>query len=444
MLAGAEPQTHFKHRLRLKVFTERGLDTPETGGDPLRHRYLRPDVPARTVRPDGTIVEVKKAGRPRAHPGQGRRPQGPRSSPSPCRAWCPGAIVDYRWTEHRIKQIANFIAPGPAAGRAGPGGAPPRQAALGLLQELGYAMALRWFRHPATEASRTVKGFTGFTYTDLPAFKEEPLMAPEYLLRRWLLVYYSDSPDQSPQGYFWKKMSRGLYERHQARQACWHLRSRRFRPRAVAGATTPEAKVARLVAACRQQVEAWTWTPPISTPEARKKLKAEQGLRRHAEARHGNGRRRPPVPRPGDPRRDSTRALPPCPTAPSIPSTPSFADDYFLVSRSVAVRDGDGWLFVDPTLSYLPPGMLRWQEEGQVALIADPQQALLVSTPSSPPQQSLAQTRGHAAPLRGRHARGIRARDVHRPPRERAQRGRRRPVGDRARRRRSSRRCSGG
>jgi hypothetical protein len=50
----------------------------------------------------------------------------------------------------------------------------------------------------------------------------------------------------------------------------------------------------------------------------------------------------------------------------------AFADDYFIQTFDIAVKIGDQWRFYDPASTYVPYGMLRWQEESQDALLTDP------------------------------------------------------------------------
>jgi len=57
------------------------------------------------------------------------------------------------------------------------------------------------------------------------------------------------------------------------------------------------------------------------------------------------------------------------------------ADSYFLDPSNIAVNVGGTWKFFNPGLTYLPAGMLRWQEEAQPTLISDPKQPLWVETP---------------------------------------------------------------
>ena len=68
---------------------------------------------------------------------------------------------------------------------------------------------------------------------------------------------------------------------------------------------------------------------------------------------------------------------------------PTFPDDYFLKAYDMAVKVGSEWRFYDPASTFVPEGMLRWQEEGQDALISDPKEPTFVTTPLSPPEKSL-------------------------------------------------------
>ena len=63
-------------------------------------------------------------------------------------------------------------------------------------------------------------------------------------------------------------------------------------------------------------------------------------------------------------------------------------NDYFLKPSNIAVNLGGAWKFFNPGYNYVPFGMLRWQEEGEQALITDAKQPVWVETPLSPPEKS--------------------------------------------------------
>src|SRR5205085_7979934 len=71
-----------------------------------------------------------------------------------------------------------------------------------------------------------------------------------------------------------------------------------------------------------------------------------------------------------------------------------FPDNYFVDPSSIAVRVGDGWRLFNPGSTYVPFGMLRWQEEGQPTLIADEKEPVWIDSPMSAPTRSLEKRTG--------------------------------------------------
>ena len=67
---------------------------------------------------------------------------------------------------------------------------------------------------------------------------------------------------------------------------------------------------------------------------------------------------------------------------------------YFIDNFSIAVKAGENWTFFDPSTPYLERGMLRWQEEGQRALISDAKEGFFSKTQYSEPQRSQRQRTG--------------------------------------------------
>src|SRR6185295_17441755 len=66
-----------------------------------------------------------------------------------------------------------------------------------------------------------------------------------------------------------------------------------------------------------------------------------------------------------------------------------FLNLYFMLSSNIAVRVGNGWRFFDPASQHVPLGMLRWQEEGGMALIVSPLMQVFGKTPVSIPEKSV-------------------------------------------------------
>jgi len=58
------------------------------------------------------------------------------------------------------------------------------------------------------------------------------------------------------------------------------------------------------------------------------------------------------------------------------------------------VKVGETWKFFDPGRSYVLPGMLRWQQEGQQALVMDSKEPAWVPTPLSAPEKTISKHKG--------------------------------------------------
>src|SRR5262249_34606687 len=65
-----------------------------------------------------------------------------------------------------------------------------------------------------------------------------------------------------------------------------------------------------------------------------------------------------------------------------------FPDDVFIRTYDIAVLVGSDWRFYDRSSTYTPLGMLRWQEEGEDALLSDPKEPIWIKTPLSPPEKT--------------------------------------------------------
>ncbi|HYE75358.1 MAG TPA: DUF3857 domain-containing protein, partial [Blastocatellia bacterium] len=57
---GGDIRTVLNHYIRIKVFTERGKESQSKIDLPYLDRYNIKDIAARTIKPDGTILELKK------------------------------------------------------------------------------------------------------------------------------------------------------------------------------------------------------------------------------------------------------------------------------------------------------------------------------------------------------------------------------------------------
>src|ERR1700720_1404452 len=98
----------FSHYIRIKVFTERGKESQSKIDIPYRGRNRITDIAGRTIKPDGTIVELKKDSvfdRTIVKVGDIKMKAKSFAMPSVE----PGVIIEYRWKEVRPGQLANNV-----------------------------------------------------------------------------------------------------------------------------------------------------------------------------------------------------------------------------------------------------------------------------------------------------------------------------------------------
>jgi Transglutaminase-like superfamily len=221
----------------------------------------------------------------------------------------------------------------------------------------------------------------------VPAFHEEPRMPPEDQVRSWMLLYYSDKDKIAPEK-FWKERGKAVYEENKGAMKV-NDEVRRAAAEAVGDASAPEQKLERLVAFCRTKIKNVYDDTTVMSEQERKKLKENRSPADTLKRGYGNGR-------------DIDLLFAALATAAgfetrliNLPNrgdmffNPSLPDDYFLSVYDVAVKVGADWKFIDPSSNYVPFGMLRWQQEGQQALLADPKDPVFVSTPISPAESSM-------------------------------------------------------
>src|SRR5438034_440332 len=102
----------FNHYVRIKVFTERGRESQSKVDIPFGNLFgteIRiKDIAARTIKPDGAIIELKKEDvfERTIVKANGLKVKA-KSFAIPSVE--PGCIVEYRWREVRVQQDANYI-----------------------------------------------------------------------------------------------------------------------------------------------------------------------------------------------------------------------------------------------------------------------------------------------------------------------------------------------
>ena len=107
-IEGGTPRTVLKHYVRLKIFTERGREAHSKIDIPYLSNWRVQDIAARTVKADGTIVELKK------NDVLERTIQKANGVKIRAKSFAmpgvePGAVVEYRWKEVRNDRPKRLI-----------------------------------------------------------------------------------------------------------------------------------------------------------------------------------------------------------------------------------------------------------------------------------------------------------------------------------------------
>lgn len=373
--------TDFIHFVRIKIFSERGKESHSKIDIPYLNGVSVKDIAARTIKSDGSIVELKKdAIFDRELIKSGRFKLKAKSFALP--GIEPGAIVEYRWREV-YGYVTNYVK-------------------MELQRDIP-AQVVRYYLKPnpyVTVPMKTITfqsnpppfvkdkdGYYRIELTNIPAFREEPYMPPEDQVKAWMLVYYAPDGKKIPME-FWKEEGKRTHELRKGEMKV-NDDIRRVASEAAGDATAPEQKLERLFNYCRTKIKNVNDDASGLTPEQVEKLKENKSPADTLKRGYGNGS-------------DINFLFAALATASGFDTRyvmigdrsrkffdMNFQDTYFLGAYNIAVKMGDKWRFFDPGSSYIPFGMLRWQEEGISALVTDPKEPQFVETPLSPAEKSM-------------------------------------------------------
>lgn len=378
----------FNHYLRVKVFTDRGRESQSKidliYGKLYGSEIKIKDIAARTIKPDGSIVELKKEDiyERTIVKGSGLKYKA-RSFAMP--AVEPGCIIEYRWREVRVNSDANYV-------RLQFQRDIPVQRVQYSIKPMNYP-DLNF--HGITlhgQSSQWVKekgGYYSTTMTNMPAVHEESRMPPEDEIKTWILVYYQAAASEKPNPEkYWMDLAKNYYERTKSLLKP-NDEVKQTAATITADAKSDDEKIARLFNFCREKIKNISNDASGLTPDERAKLKDNKSpsdtLKRaqgtsididllFAALANASGF-------------DARIAL--APDRGDLFFDKSLPNAYFIAPRNIAVNVGGTWKFFDPGWDHLPFGMLRWQEEGQQTLITDPKNPVWVNTPMSSHEKSL-------------------------------------------------------
>ena len=368
-----------KNYIRVKIFTDRGretqskIDLPYVGSNRIK------DIAARVIKPDGTILELKKEdifertivkangvkvkAKSFALPGVE-----------------PGAIVEYRWRD---------VHPGGSANRLRlyfQRDIPLRAVTYFLKPYMG--MRYIQFRMGETSFVKDKDGFSRITMTNMPAIHEEPRMPPDDQVRSWVFLYYSTDMKLEPDKY-WQEMGKEFFAASKD-----EMKVNDEVKAAVAGivgdATTPEEKLQRIYDFCRTKIKNLSDDASGMPEDERKKVKANKSPSETLKKGMGTSGNIDMLFAALAKAAGFDARLALSGNRDDLFFDRSFANVTFLQSSFIAVRVGEEWQYFSPAEMYTSFGMLGWPEESQETLITDAKEPIWTRTKTSPPEKSLA------------------------------------------------------
>jgi hypothetical protein len=388
-IANGELQRVLYHYVRLKVFSEKGKEKAATLDIPFGEKTSILNVSGRTIKADGTILELKKdAIHERDLLRAGRLSRRVKSFAMP--GVEPGAIVEYKWQELRtdrnilymrlqmqrefpVQKVTYYVKP-----------LPPDYSA-------GYRMGVWPFNCQPTPLKLEDNDFNSTILENVPAFKEEAMMPAEPSVRPWLLVFYHNKGKREPQAY-WEDVGKEIYK--ELKQTVKLSSDVKQATEKALQNTKEDDKVIALIRYIRKNMRG-LFSEDVSDAERMKVIKSMPRDRRRnsaevlesgigtpdelntvfaAMATHAGLDARPVL------IADRNDVL----------FNPRMAERYFLRNVDIAVKQGERWNVFDVSARLLAPGMLSWQEAGMPVLLSDPKNPTFIQAPGSPPEASLA------------------------------------------------------
>ncbi len=369
--------TNLKVYIRIKIFNDRGRRFADVQLPYVTGLGRITDVQARTIRPDGSVVEVK-----------GRdildklilktRYSVHRAKVFSMPAVEQGAIIEYRYRQIYPKGFRYF--------------ALDLQSEL-FTRQLHYAIQphavsrfeVRWVPFNTPDAKMFEPKWNGrfdIRADNIPPFRREPMMPPELTVKIWGWLYYSDELETDPEKY-WLNYSRRMHER-----ANYETRPtttiRRVVDQITLSNDSQQERIARIYNYVQNEIRNigshQSNDPETEASEYKKNGTADQTLKR----RYGTPREinRLFISMLRAAKMDARVAE--LTTRDENFFHRSFPDAFQFNSEVTAVVAPDGSMqFFDPGTPYCPMGMLSWEKEATTALVYDARQLRFAETPLS-------------------------------------------------------------
>jgi Domain of Unknown Function with PDB structure (DUF3857) len=388
---GSDLHRSFYHYIRMKIFDDKGKEKAST----IDLKYREPgailNIAARTIKPDGTIVELdKKSIFRRDIAKQGKEAEKSVSFAMP--ALEPGSIIEYRYQQTeddnrfrytRLRFQQDF---------------PVRKVTYFVhkLDSRYIAADEEMFLLPIHCTTSPIKRedevYESTTVENVPAAKNEPLSPSRPNTEPWALLYYRSSGSKDPRK-FWTSQGQALYKEYKDALKV-NDEAKSASAAALNGATTEDEKVNALIAWLHKNIRSVYDGEEVTDaertrfferlPKERNRTSAEiikSGMAMPREMSVAFGALATPAGIDVRPAwvGDRNEAMFPAETLP---------DKYFLDNSAVAIKSGEAWKMIDLGRKFVTPGMLPNDEENVPALIGDPKNLSMVYTAVAAPTAS--------------------------------------------------------
>ncbi len=383
-------QSFLEHYIRIKVFTDRGRENHSKVQIPFgKHsdgeRIIVTDISARTTKPDGkeVLLDEKDIFEQEIVKADGVKLKG-KSFVVPGIEI--GSIIEYRWKEIRRDNFSFYV-------RLQIAREIPVQFVKYYLKpfadvrfELG--MRLQTFNTDA-KLAKEPEGFYSMTAKNVPSYKEESYMPPEYSVKPWLLVYYAFEYKDTgvSQEKYWKNVGKRTYDSHNfIYKGSKDIKQKAFE--IIGDETNSLEKVRRIFSFCRNNIKNLYDDASGLKSEDYEKIKRNKSEKDTLKRGQGT-------------RHDIDMLFASMVNAVGLdvrvasfsprtnpPLNKHVLNDYLLKTETIAVNIDDNWQFFSPSLQHLPFNMLRWDMQGQEVLISDNDQAIWEKIPYAEAERS--------------------------------------------------------
>ncbi len=374
--------TWLKSHIQAKIYTEKGVELASLFTIDHEKKYKISNIAARVIKPDGTFVELSKNDFRETTLAKKRGGFIIERTAFVFPGLQPGDLIEYRWEQDIPDDYFNTLQLYCQAE------VPTREYVLSLA-DTRTDSNVEFFNCPTAERVPKKKEVV---IRNLPAWVAEPAMPAESEYRGWILVLFSHPFMRyyKEAGSAWDLLGKHLGESFIFDTAP----NKNIRAKAaelVAGATTPEEKIARLHRFAQSSIKNFHWTDHADVIDEKRKRDREEHDQTAAKTlERGTGY---PI--------DINRLFAGLARAAGFEVRLALNADrdwvrdihkprgwVFANRETIAIKIGDRWTFHNPGSYLVPTGLLGAKDASVVAHVCDEDKPWFAMIPPSLPAQT--------------------------------------------------------